>query len=802
MTPGDVHEIPLTDQIRLLSGADDWHTESVPRIGLRALRLSDGPSGLRVPDDHGGSLPATCFPGAAVLGSSWDRELLGDVGGALAAEAGVQGVDVILGPGINIKRHPFGGRNFEYLSEDPLVSGELAAAVINGIQGRGVGACVKHFAVNNQETLRLCVDAVVDERTLHEIYLAAFETVVAKSHPAAVMVSYNQINGVAATTNAALIGSLLRGRWGYRGLVMSDWCAIWDRVASLDAGVDLEMPSSHGAFDRSVAAAVRGGRLSADAVASSAARVAALADRISPPPVHELPVAEHDALARRAAAAGTVLAANDGVLPLAAGSRVAVIGAFAVRPRFQGSGSSQVNPTQVSGLLEALAGKEVEVRYARGYDPEDHRTDAVLVAEAAERAAEADAAVVIVGLPEEMESEGYDRTALQLPAQHDAVVRAVLAANPHTVVVVCSGSPVALPWADRAAAVLLAGLGGQAGGAALADILVGDAEPAGRLAETWPHDLSEVASDPYFPGTGSMVQYREGAAVGYRHTTTEAITPAFCFGHGLSYTSFEWSRMALDATDIGAGEGFSVTLTVANTGTRAGSDVVQVYLADRTGVTSRPRRWLAGFAKVRLEPGQSRRVEVEVSSRELAFWDTEEHDWRVPSGAFSVEVARSCQEIVEVMELRVADGVDHAPERAWTPLVAASDESFAARLGRPVPSVPPARPFTAASVLGQTRAHPVGAAVHAVMVHRCVDAQADPRLRRMMQRSVDELPLRNLPSMSGGLVPVEAVPLLVDVLNGAPDAILRRSLGGVGDLGRGLFERARSILTRWGGPQD
>lgn len=806
MTSADVHDLPLTDQIRLLSGADDWHTEASTRTGLRPLRLSDGPGGLRVPDQEGGSLPATCFPTAVVLGSSWDRDLAAEIGAALAVEAGVRGVDVILGPGINIKRHPLGGRNFEYLSEDPVVAGELAAAVIGGIQGRGVGACVKHFAVNNQETMRLCVDAVVDERTLHEIYLAAFETVVRRARPAAVMASYNQINGTAATTDAALLTDTLRREWGFDGLVMSDWGAVWDRVAALEAGLDLEMPSSHGAFDRSVASAVRSGRLSAEAVATSAQRVADLADRVSPPPVTELPVVEHDRLARRAAAAGTVLAANDGVLPLAPGARVALIGAFAARPRFQGAGSSQVNPTRVTGLLEGLRTKNLQVSYARGYDPDDHRTDAVLVAEAAERAGDADAAVVVVGLPEEMESEGYDRTGLDLPAQHDALVRAVLAANPHTAVVVCSGSPVSLPWADRAGAVVLAGLGGQAGGAALADVLVGDVDPGGRLAETWPHDLSEVASDRWFPGTGHLVQYREGPAVGYRHTTTESITPAFCFGHGLSYTHFEWREIALSATDITAGEGFSVSLEVANVGSRDGDDVVQVYLADRTGITSRPRRWLAGFAKVHLTAGQTRRVEVGVEARELAFWDVEDHDWRVPSGAFSVEVARSCQQIVEVRELRVTGGVDHAAEKAWTPLVAASEEAFAARLGRTVPAEPPARPFTATSVLRETRSHPVGAAIHAMIMRRVAASQPDPRFRRMMEHTVDELPLRNLPALSAGVVPPEAVPVLVDVLNGAPDDILRRSVGGAAGLGRDLVDTLigsgrkvwDEIGSRWG----
>ncbi|ALN15846.1 glycoside hydrolase family 3 C-terminal domain-containing protein [Acidipropionibacterium acidipropionici] len=791
----ELTDLPQYLLIRLLSGADDWRTVAAGEVGVRSLHLSDGPHGLRVPDVKGGSLPATCFPTAVTLGASWDRELAEEVGGALAVEAGALGVDVVLGPGMNIKRHPLGGRNFEYLSEDPVVSGELAAAMVRGIQGRGVAACVKHFAVNNQETMRLCVDAVVDERTLHEIYLAAFETVVRTARPAAVMASYNEINGTAATTNRRLITEVLRGRWGFDGLVMSDWGAVWDRVAALEAGLDLEMPSSAGAFDRSVAAALDSGRLGLDAVLTSVSRLVGLQNRISPPRIDRIPADEHDALARRAAAAGTVLAANDGILPLAAGSKVAVIGAFAARPRYQGSGSSQVNPTRVTGLLEALGAKDVEVGYARGYDPDEQRTDAVLVAEAAELAAASDVAVVVTGPPEELESEGYDRTGMDLPAQHDALVRAVLAANPRTVIVVCSGSPVALPWADRAAAVVLAGLGGQAGGGALADVLVGDAEPGGRLAETWPHDLSEVASDPWFPGTGAMVQYREGPAIGYRHTATNGVEPAFCFGHGLSYTRFDWRDAVLTEPWIVAGDGLSVDVEVANVGDRAGSDVVQVYLSDRTGVVSRPRRWLAGFAKVRLEAGQSRRVQVAVGARELGFWDVEKHDWVVPSGHFDVELGRSAHDIVATLDLVVSEGADHAPERAWTPLIAEDDEAFAARLGHEIPRPAATTPFTARSTLGQVRHTPLGGLLHAAAMRRLAAGVRDPRFRRMMEHTVDELPLRNLPSMTKGLVPLESVSLIVDVLNGAPDEILRRSFGGALGLGRGVVDAGRGL---WG----
>lgn len=773
-------ELDLSTSIRLLSGQDDWHTGAAPRIGLRSMRLSDGPHGLRVPTpDDQDSLPATCFPTAVTLGSTWDRALVEQVGDALGQEAGALGVDVILGPGLNIKRHPYCGRNFEYLSEDPVIAGELAAAMVRGIQGRGVGACVKHFAANNQETLRLVVDAVIDERTLHEIYLSGFERVVRKARPATVMCSYNQINGTAASTNRELLTDTLRTGWGFNGLVMSDWGAVWDRVASLEAGLDLQMPGVGGAFDRQVSRAVASGRLSREAVETSVGRLVALQERLSPArgPIE---VEAHDALARTVAAAGTVLASNDGVLPLAAGTKVALIGGFATAPRYQGAGSSQVHPTSVTSLLPALRAKDVEVSFARGYDPESERTDAVLVAEAAELAASQDVAVVIVGLPEAAESEGYDRTTLALPAQHDALVRAVCAANPRTVVIVVGGSSVTLPWADRCAALLLAGLGGQAGGGALADVLVGDAEPSGRLAETWWASSDQPASAPWFPGSGHRVEYREALAVGYRHTTTNAVTPAFAFGHGLSYATFEWSGAGVDREQMNAGESLTATVTVHNTSARAGAEVVEVYLSDRSGVVQRPRRWLAGFEKVWVGAGESVEVQVHLDPVSFAFWDTRVHDWVVPTGGFDVEFGRSAERIEASVPVEVVGGVTSAAEAdaPWTPLVCESDEAFTARLGHPVPAPRPRTPYTAESTIEEVSDTAVGAALRAAARRRVVAGQTEPRMRRMLEHMVDELPLRNVPSLSGGAVRPEMVGPLVDAING-PDALLRGGLGRV-----------------------
>lgn len=541
--PPPASELTLEEQVALLSGQDQWQTQALPGRGVPPIHLSDGPHGLRMQPDAGdhlglsASVPATCFPTAVTLASAWDETLLEEVGRALGAEAAALGVAVVLGPGLNIKRHPLCGRNFEYLSEDPYLSGRLAAAMVRGIQETGVGASLKHLAVNNQEAHRFVVDAVVDERTLREIYLAGFEHAVRTAAPRTVMAAYNRLNGPHGTAHRELLTEILREEWGFDGLVMSDWGATADRVAAVRAGMDLEMPGSRGAYDSDVLAAVRSGDLDPTHVQTSAQRVLDLVAVSPRPGVDEPRLAaladEHDALARRAAAEGTVLLTNDGVLPLRPGTRVALVGAFAEHPRYQGHGSSHVTPTRLTTALEALRDKGVEVTYAPGYDPADPVPDARLVAEAVAAARDADVAVVLVGLPGSYESEGFDRDHLRLPPQHDELVRAVAAAAPRTVVALANGSPVLLPWRDDVGAILECYLGGQAGGGALADVLLGDREPGGRLAETFPARLEDVAADPWFPGQPRQVEYREGLFVGYRHHVTAGTEPLFAFGHGL-----------------------------------------------------------------------------------------------------------------------------------------------------------------------------------------------------------------------------------------------------------------------------
>ena len=792
-------DLTLAEQITLLSGSDFWHTAGLPDHGIAPVLLSDGPHGLRAqPDgsDHlglQGSLPATCFPTAVTLGSSWDEDLLTEIGSALGREAAAQGVGVVLGPGLNIKRHPRCGRNFEYFSEDPLLSGRLAAAMVTGVQRQGVGACLKHFAVNNQETMRFVVDAIVDDRTLRELYLAGFEHAVRESDPWIVMAAYNLVNGVYCTENHRLLTTVLRDEWGFDGLVVSDWGASNDRVAGVYAGMDLEMPGSAGINDSLLADAVDSGDLAADAVRRSADRILTLTHRVSDPVGPPFDESEHDDLARRAAAAGSVLLTNDGILPLSPDQRITVIGGFARSPRFQGTGSSQVNPTRITSALDAFAAAGVDVRFAAGFDTVTSAVDPEAVAEAVEAAAEADAVVVMVGLPAIYESEGFDRPDLDLPPQQVDLIDAVCRVNPRTIVVLSNGAPIVMPWVDRPAAILEAYLGGQASGAAVVDMLLGAVEPGGRLAESFPVRASDVASDPWFPGEPHQVTYREGLFVGYRHHTTAGIRPLFPFGHGLGYTTIDIEEAVVDRGTISAGGGISIAVRVRNTGSRPGSEVVQVYLHDRTGVILRPHRELVGFRKVHLEPGEAMTVTVGVPARAFAFWDVRTQSWAMPSGPFDVEIGRSSEDIAVTSIVTVTGGVTDSAEPPDEPPITATDGQFAHRLGRPIPRPRPVRPFTRLSTVGEIQQTRLGRGIRSVL-QRFSGADFDelattePALGKMFERGLDEMPLRTTALFSQGLI---TWPMLDDVI-----ALLNADPRGLAAVPRGLLNSARRVLRR------
>ncbi|GAA0303902.1 glycoside hydrolase family 3 C-terminal domain-containing protein [Kineococcus aurantiacus] len=669
-------ELTLEEKAALLDGSDFWHTEPVERLGVPALMLTDGPHGLRKQaegGDHLGlnaSVPATCFPPAAGLASSWDTDLLRRVGQALGREARAERVSVLLGPGVNMKRSPLCGRNFEYFSEDPVLAGDLAAALVEGVQSQGVGTSLKHFAANNQETQRMTVSADVDERTLREIYLTAFERVVTRAQPWTVMCSYNRINGVYASEDPWLLTRVLREEWGFEGLVVSDWGAVNVREDGVRAGLDLEMPSSSGAGARRVLEAVATGRLSTADVDRSVLRVLELVgkSRAALAEPGGFDVEAHHALAREAATRSAVLLKNEGgVLPLAAtGGTVAVVGEFARTPRYQGAGSSQVNPTRVDDALTALRAQLTgrEVTFAAGYVPESEDTDPALVAEAVANAAAAEVVVLFLGLPDSYESEGYDREHTNLPPAQTALLEQVVAANPDVVVVLANGSVVNLePWQGSVRAVLEGWLGGQAGGGAVADLLSGAVNPSGKLAETIPLRYRDNPTIGNFPGEHGHVRYGEGLLIGYRWYDAHSLPVAAAFGHGLSYTTFDYSGLRL-----AAGEGgLDVHVTITNSGPVTGSEVVQVYVADTEATVSRPDQELKGFARVTLEPGQSREVVVTLDERAFSFWHSTAGRWVVEGGEFGIRVGASSRDI------RLATTVELPGDGVHVPLAADSE---------------------------------------------------------------------------------------------------------------------------------
>jgi len=650
-------QLTLEEKAGLCSGRNFWQTKAVERLGIPSLMMTDGPHGLRKQQgsaDHLGlydSVPATCFPTAAGLAATWNRDLLAQVGEAMGRECRKEDVSLLLGPGNNIKRSPLCGRNFEYFSEDPYLAGEMAAAVIRGVQSQGVGTSLKHYAVNNQEHRRMSVDAVVDERTLREIYLAGFEIAVKKGRPWSVMCSYNKINGTYGSEHEDLLKTILREEWGFDGFVVSDWGAVNERVDGLAAGLDLEMPSSHGANDRKIVEAVKTGRLPEEVLDRTVRRMLEFVLKASENRGKDTAcdLDEHHRLARRAARESMVLLKNEGgLLPLSKSGTIAVLGQFAVEPRFQGGGSSHVNPCKLDIPLEeikALVQGSADVRYAQGYRLETDDVDERLLLEAVETARKADVAVLFVGLPERYESEGFDRTHMAIPENHRLLIEQVADVQPNTVVVLMNGSPVEMPWIGRAKSVLEAYLGGQAVGGAVADLLFGVESPSGKLAETFPVKLADNPSFLFFPGEGDRVEYREGVFVGYRYYDSKGVEPLFPFGHGLGYTQFEYAGLAVDKPRLRDDETVEVRVTVKNVGDRAGKETVQLYVRDVASSVVRPEKELKAFAKVELAPGETKTVTFTLDKRAFAWWHVDLHDWYAESGEFELLVGSSSRDI-------------------------------------------------------------------------------------------------------------------------------------------------------------
>lgn len=640
-------ELTLEEKCALLSGAETFKTRGMPEHGIPQIWLSDGPHGLRKQageSDHLGlnpSVPATCFPTASAVANSWDAALGEEIGAALGEEAAAQEVSVVLGPGLNMKRNPLCGRSFEYFSEDPYLAGKLAAGYIRGIQSKGVAACPKHFAVNSQETRRMASDSIVDERTLREIYLTGFEIAVKEGHPRSIMSSYNLVNGTYANENKHLLMEILRGEWGFDGAVITDWGGSNDHALGVKNGSTLEMPAPGGDSVRELLAAVKSGKISESDIDARLSELLPLVfdtkAALDAAP-REFDAAAHHALARRAAEESLVLLKNEGsLLPLAAGSKVAVIGDFAKNPRYQGAGSSMVNSTQVDVLLDKLIDSELNViGYQQGFDRHG-KPDAALQKSACELATQADTVILCMGLDEIAESEGLDRSNLRLAQNQVDLLQAVAAVNPKIVVVLYSGSVVETPWLDNCQALLYAALGGQAGAGAVADALTGKVNPCGKLAETWPLAYADVPSAADFATRRKTVEYREGLYIGYRYFTAAEKAVRFPFGYGMSYTTFAYSDMAADEQ--------GVSLTVTNTGSVAGTEIVQLYIAKKNSELFRPAKELKGFARVTLAPGEKQRITIMLDDKAFRFWNVKANRWEIEGGEYELLVGASVEDI-------------------------------------------------------------------------------------------------------------------------------------------------------------
>lgn len=780
-----IRQMSLTEKVALCSGADFWNTKFFEKHGIPSITMSDGPHGLRKQDkdcDHMGinkSKKATCFPCACTTGSSWDRSLLKEIGKAIAEEALQEGVSIVLGPGINIKRNPLCGRNFEYFSEDPYAAGELGAAFIQGIEEQGVGTSLKHFAVNNQENRRYSSDSIVDERTLREIYLAGFETAVKKGKPSTVMCAYNKVNGVYCSDNKYLIREILRNEWGFDGVVITDWGAMNDRIAAFEAGTDLEMPGSAGYFDKEIIDAVKSGKLSEERINESVDRILTLIFKLAGVKNKKYsynPEAHHQ-IARKAAANSAVLLKNvDEILPLNPSQKIAVIGHMAKKIRYQGAGSSLINPTKITNVLEAFDSRKIEYSFYEGCRPDGTTTD-TLIAEAAEGARNSDVAVVFAGLTEIYESEGFDRETLDMPEGHNRMIMEVAKANPNTVVVLFAGSVILMPWLDHVKAVLHMHLPGQAGGEAAADLLLGDVNPSGKLQETYPLKYEDVPSAGIFEKGGDQAQYREGIYVGYRYFDKSKKDICFPFGFGLSYTTFEYSDLQIEKKN----DNVVVNVSIKNTGKMAGAEVVQLYVSCMQEGVHRAEKELKGFEKVFLNRGESKRISFTLDKRAFAYYDANSRDWQVQKGKYNIQIGASSRDIRlnQVVELdgTVVRDTENYIKGTWYEHFKGKPEKADLEkiLGRAIESIESQKPekgrnYTMNNCIMDMQDSFVMRIMYKIIERKYAKTYggvdySNPAFKMVMKCST-EVPVKNLCIMSGGDMKRNTVEGLIHMANG------------------------------------
>ncbi|MDR2535135.1 MAG: glycoside hydrolase family 3 C-terminal domain-containing protein [Treponema sp.] len=790
-----VSQLTLEEKASLCSGKDFWTLKSVEPLGLSSIMVTDGPHGLRKQEgssDQLGinrSVPATCFPAASGSVCSFSRELLYQIGQAMGEECLQEQVSVILGPGVNIKRSPLCGRNFEYFSEDPYITGELAAALIQGVQSTGVGTSLKHYAVNNQEKSRFTCNSVVDERALREIYLTGFEIAVKKAQPWTIMCSYNQVNGLYASEHKKLLTDILRDEWGFTGLVMTDWGAVNERVEGIKAGLDLEMPGSGGFNDAKIVEAVKNGSLDEGILDKTALRLVELIlnAQQNRKAGYRYDKAAHHELARKAARESAVLLKNNGdLLPIKQGQGIAVIGAFAKIPRYQGAGSSKINPTQLDSAVDALKAEGVSFEYAPGYTlTPDSAPDPKLIEEACAAAKGKDHAIIFAGLPDEYESEGFDRTTLAMPESHNQLIQAVAKVNPNTSVVLHLGAPVLIPWAQEVKAVLVMYLGGQAAGSAAADLLLGKTSPSGKLAETWPLALEDTPCHRCYPGTARSAEYRESIFVGYRYYDHGNKPVAYPFGYGLSYTQFEYGAMEVSDASFKAGDTLEVSFSIKNTGKVGGAEIAQVYVSPKNTAIFRGVKELKGFERVFLQSGETKTLNITLNTHAFAYYNVPKAGWAVESGEYEILVGASSRDIrlrgtVQV----IGDGCEQLlrHQRKTSPEyfdlqvkeLAVGDSSFEALYGRKLPPAQrdPQGRVDLNSTLEEVRdrgeaGKKLSALVSRQMAAAFGNAETND-LRLMMERMINEMPLRSLMMMSGGTITPGILDSLVAVLNGQP----------------------------------
>ena len=818
---GALSKMTLREKCALLAGADGWHTTGCPRLGVPAVMMADGPHGLRKQTSgvdilgFRDSIAVTCFPTASATACSFDEDLLERVGRALGEECRAEGVSVLLGPGVNMKRSPLCGRNFEYFSEDPCLAGRMAAAHIRGVQSCGVGTALKHFAGNSQEKARMTSDSVIDNRALHEVYLRAFRIAVQQGRPWCVMTAYNKLNGVYCSQNRLLMHEILRDNWGFDGITVTDWEALSSVSESLPAGLDLVMPGPRPDYVEALEREIKHHGITKLELDRAARRMLEFIDRCQRGRDirYECDVNDHLRLAREAARRSAVLLENDGTLPVGPQQSLAIIGAFAKTPRYQGAGSSKINPRELDCLWDAMRESHPcgHLEYAAGYDAATGLASDAQVEEAVAAARACDTAIVVAGLPDSYESEGFDRRSMRMPHAQNHLIEAVCAANPHTVVVLQGGAPFELPWRELPASILLMYLSGCQGGHAAADLIVGTASPSGKLAETWPVSRADTPTAGRFPDSSKEVAYTESIYVGYRYYDAVGQDVAYPFGYGLSYTEFRYRDVAVKSL-AGANDGregesfldadaFRITCTIENIGKRSGAEVVQLYVAPlEPGVYKAPQT-LQDFACVPLDAGESKTVEFTLPRRAFAHFDAQRESWQVEAGSYELRVGASSRDIRQAATVPVA-GLpkceDDAPQRYHVPepgcFSAAADfakDDFAELYGRPLPRPIPVRPYTIDSTLADTRHTIYGKVLSPFIKQAMMESVPDERVHEAYGEMIDDMPIKSV-HMQGWRMSSAAV--MVDVLN-------RRYLRGYRTWKRAQDEKKRAAEKKPVAPQ-